>query len=211
MTWSKNAPLAFIPFVMFAFVFGIAYVGISSISTSSSNSSNVSVAPLVANPSTSCTTHFNYDNPNPISVLVIKSGTTGQICVSYSNGFNNTISLPSYITIYGACSSCDFNNATSSFQVSTTPDSVMFPQSANSETVSYTIKVPTNVTSGIYGVFLLQFCSLFPMVVVPNNASSVQLSVSEFSSWYPHTGSCPAQVLGAQLLGVSGFNVVTLT
>lgn len=163
-----------------------------------------------------CNTYFNYDSSNPISVLEITSGSTGKICVEYTNSLNNTISFPSYISVYEYNLSSSYPQLTpvSDFVVSATPSSVSFAPSTkpNNETeiVTYAINVPSNVTSGIYGIFLLQFCSLFPMVVAPSNASSVQLSASDFSSWYPHTGSCPDQVLSAKVLGVSGFNVISL-
>ncbi len=212
---SKRIALGFVPLIVIGLAFGI-YLD----SALSSTPSGVVYPgyPLVSN--SSCNTYFNYDSSNPISVLVIHSGSTGKICVEYANSFNNTISLPSYIAVYeynssgayGVCSTCSFNEVTPYFQLAASPTSVNFTPGVIpiNETVTYSISVPSNVTNGIYGVFLLQFCSLFPMVVVPNNASFVQLSSSDFSSWYPHNGSCPEQVLSAQLLGVGGFSVVSL-
>ena len=209
--WNKKIVVGFVPIIVISLMFGAYLDNVLS-------SSLIGTVPPSA-PS-SCNTYYNYDSPNPISVLVLSSGSTGTICVNYTNSLNNTISFSSYITVYeynssgnyGVCSSCNFDVVTSQFQVVASPSSVNVSSSPNpnnqTETVTYTIGVPTNITSGVYGIFLLQFCSLFPMVVVPSNASSVQFLSSDFSSWYPHTGSCPAQVLSAQLLGVGGFEVV---
>ena len=182
-------------------------------------------SPISVNPianGSSCHTPFNYGSSSPISVLVISSGSTGRICVEYSNTFHNLISDPSYISVYqynssgsyGVCPGCSLNTVTSLFELSASPDTVTFPgaDSPNSqrEMVEYTLSVPTNVKSGIFGISLFQFCSLFPMVVVSNSGTQAELTRSEFSSWYPHVGSCPAQLLSRNLLGVAGFQVVTL-
>ena len=207
----KGLAYSFIPLIVISAVFG-AYL---SITLNNSNGSLPTITPNIP-----CTTSFSYDSSNPISVLVISSGSTGKICVEYSNSLNNSISFSSYISVYeynssgsnGVCGNCDMNVVTSDFQVNATPNSVAFASSSTpnneKEIVTYTITVPSNITSGIYGVFLLQFCSLFPMVIVPGNSSVAQVNSSDFSSWYPHFGSCPAQVLSAQLLGVAGFRVV---
>jgi hypothetical protein len=141
--------------------------------------------------------------------------------VEYSDPLNNSVSFPAYARVYeynatgtyGVCESCLFNVVTS-IRVIASPSNVTFVSNADSndmiEDVTYTVIVPSNVTRGIYGIFLLQFCSLFPMVAVPNNSSMPTLGRSDFSLWYPHSGSCPAQVLSAKVLGVSGFRVVTL-
>ncbi len=171
--------------------------------------------PLVAaSPSNSCDTKFAYDSSHPIYVLVLQSGTTGQICVKYTNALNNSLSLPTYIKVF-QYNGGQLNEVTSNFHVNPSVASVSFAQSHNpsdeSEYVNYTITAPLGASGGVYGIFLLQFCSLFPVVVAPNGSLSVQLNSSEFSPWYPHIGSCPSQEVTAEVIGVGGFDVLPAT
>lgn len=196
--------MSFIPLALVLLIFG-AYLAMTFVSS----------APSLQSRNTQCSTTFDFNSGNPISVLTINSNSTGTICVKYSNLFNNYESNPSYISvyqfnssgIYGVCKNCDSNLVTREFQLSANPATVDLARSA-SEIVTYTIKVPSNITSGIFGVFLFQFCSLFPVAIVEQ--SGMQLSSSEFSYWYPHSGSCPAQFLNAKVLGVGGFQVQQL-
>ena len=167
-----------------------------------------------------CSTPFSYNSANPLSVLVATPGSTGQICVEYSNDLDNTEALPTYHTVYqynssgvyGVCAACSLNVVTS-IRVTPSQDIVSFSPSKNPSSeiayVTYTVTVPSNATKGVYGIFLLQFCSLFPVLVVPNGGGQVTADKADFTPWYPHYGSCPAQVLGAQVLGVSGFRIAT--
>jgi len=165
-----------------------------------------------------CNTGFQYDSSLPISVLVISSGSAGTICVSYSNAFNNEVSGPTYISVYqynitGKYESCPcytLNDVTSKFLVTSSPDAMTLTNPNQKETVTYSISIPSTVKSGIFGIFLSQFCSLFPMVIIPNGDSHVLLTRWDFSSWYPHTGSCPAQVVSSEVLGVGGFQVAKI-
>ena len=193
----------------------LAIASVGSYVVIASETGHGSPAP-VSSPASSCTAQPGYGlAASSTTVLVINSGSTGRICVKYTNSLNNTGSTQSYFTVYqynssggyGVCADCQFNVVTQEFGLTASPANfTYYPSSpAQSETVTYTISVPANVTSGVYGVFLLQFCSLFPVVVVPDSASGAQLNSSEFSSWYPHEGSCPAQFLTAQVLGVGGF------
>jgi hypothetical protein len=141
--------------------------------------------------------------------------------VEYVDSLNNSVSSPAYSGVYeynssvayGVCDSCVFN-VVSSIQVIASRSNATFAASANPtseiEDVTYTVVVPANVTSGIYGIFLFQFCSPFPLVVVPSSASTLRLSRSEFSPWCPHQGSCPAQMLSASVVGVGGFRVASV-
>lgn len=201
------AALGFVPIIVIALA--LAYYLAVSTSTNF-------ITPTSNSSGSSCSTPYTgYDTSNPITVLAISPGSTGTICIRYTNPFNNTGSITSYIRIYqynssgtyGVCSSCGFNIVTSEFDANASPSSVAYSPGQGPQDVTYKIGVPSNVTSGIYGIFLLQFCSLFPMVVEPINGSAMQLSSADFSSWYPHNGSCPLQFLNAQILGVSGFSV----
>jgi hypothetical protein len=189
------------------------------VTTSTAPSSSTTT---VQTPSSPCSEPFNYDSVNPLSVLVARPNSTGQICVEYANSLNNTESLPTYHDVYeynksgsyGVCPSCTLDVVTS-IRVIPSQSNVTFVPNGNpsDETtiVTYTVHFPSNVTEGVYGIFLLQFCSLFPVLVAnfPNGAGPVIIAKSDFTPWYPHQGSCPAQVLGAQVLGVSGFGVVS--
>jgi hypothetical protein len=194
----NDLALGFVPLIAVLLVFGI-YIGVTVVPGNPGIVETVSPTAL----SLGCSTNFHYDSSNPISYLRIASGSTGKICVEYSNNLHNNITLPSYISVYGTCSSCDFNVDTS-FEVNASQSSVSFPSSNETQIVVYTITVPSNVTRGIYGIFLLQFCSLFPMVVVANKSSRPWFPSSDFSSWYPHSGSCPAQFVNAKVLGIGG-------
>ena len=188
------------------------------------------IASWIANPSllspnglsSTCHFSFNYGHSFPISVLVISAGSTGRICVSYLNAFNNSISGPAYISVfqynstgrYGVCPGCIFDDVTSLFKPTSLPSTVTFSRSSDPgdqrEIVTYAIPVPPDLNSGIFGIYVTQFCSLFPMVVIPSGEAHVELTSSDFSSWYPHEGSCPKQVVNKRLLGVDGFRVVSL-
>jgi len=170
-----------------------------------------------ASPSNSCSTKFAYGSSHPIYVLVLRSGSTGKICVKYTNALNNSLSLPTYFKVFQISASANygggqFNEVTSNFHLDASASNVSFVQSSEpsgeSEFVNYTITAPQNASSGVYGIFLLQFCSLFPIVVAPYGSTPVRLSSSEFSSWYPHHGSCPAQEVTAGVIGVGGFDVL---
>jgi hypothetical protein len=168
--------------------------------------------------SSPCSVPFKYGS----DVLIATPGSIGQVCVQYRDSFNNSISLPTYRTVYeynasgvyGVCETCTFNVVTS-LRVMASQSAVAFVPSMNPSNeianVTYTITIPSNVTGGTYGIFLLQFCSLFPVIVTPNSGGPATIPKSDITPWYPHTGSCPAQVLGASVLGVSGFNVASLS
>jgi len=177
----------------------------------------ISTTATVQAPFSPCGEKFSYDTANPISVLMTNTNTTGQICVEYRNTLNNSVSIPTYTSVYeynksgsyGVCPSCSFNVVTS-IRVTASQSVVTFVPSASPSSevanVTYTITIPSNATKGIYGISLLQFCSLFPLVVSQNGGPVI--SKSDFASWYPHQGSCPDQMLEAQVLGVGGFSSV---
>jgi hypothetical protein len=145
--------------------------------------------------------------PQGIPVLVLDSGSSGVIAVTYVNALGNQIQDQQvYSSVYEP--SADFRVVIpASISVTPSPSTISFNQGDRnaSTTVLFRVSVATNVTSGIYGVFLYQFCTLFPMVI---GSSQTGLNASDFSYWYPHTGSCPAQIMSAQVLYFSGFRVV---
>ena len=170
----------------------------------------------VVAPSSPCNEPLAYDTSNPISVLIASPNSTGQICVAYSNSLNNTETLTTYSQVYEYNSS-NHNGCTlycfitvNSIHITASRSSVTFVPSASPsseiEVVNYNITIPSNATTGIYAISLQEFCTLFPMVVSHNGGPVI--SKSNFTSWYPHQLSCPAQVIGAQVLGVGGFGSV---
>jgi len=213
-SYSVNIGILYVSIVL-VIIFGVYLSNV----LGSSPSVGISQSPYSS--SSSCSSSFNYGSSNPISVLVASSNSTGTICVEYGNSLNNSVSFPAYPTVYeynrsgvyGVCGYCVFN-VVSSIRGVASPSNVTFVASANpdseAENVTYSIIVPSDVKSGVYGIFLPQFCSLFPLVVVPNSSSTLQLNRSEFSSWYPHEGSCPDQFLSALVVGVSGFQIALL-
>lgn len=208
-SFPKTAALGVIPVIVLSLIFGVYLSSVVTTTTSS-----VSVTTVSQSSSSSCSTSFPYDTSHPISVLVLTSGSSGTICVEYINSLNNSASFSSDITV-NSFSSGSAANVSSQFQVNASPSSLNFTPSANPsdevKTVTYTVSVSSNATGGIYGITLLQFCSPFPLVVVPSNSSSLMsLNSSEFSSWYPHEGSCPAQLVNSRVIGVGEFKVVSV-
>ena len=137
--------------------------------------------------------------------------------------FNNSVSSPTFTTIYeynssgvnGVCDSCNIR-ILRSIPIMASQDAVSFTPSPNPDSeiadVTYTIATPTNATAGVYGVFLFQVCSLFPMYIAPNGGVA-QINASELAQWFLQPGfhSCPGQDVGARVLGVSGFSVSTVS
>ena len=162
--------------------------------------------------STSVESYISYPNllsgpgPQGIPVLVLESGASGVIAVNYTNSLGNQIQDHVYSAVYEP--SANFRVVSpSSISITASPSTLVFSQGDRtaSTTVVFRVTVNSNVTGGIYGIFLYQFCTLFPFAV---GSSQTGMSASDFSSWYPHTGSCPAQVMSAQVLYFSGFRIV---
>jgi len=217
----RNEVAALVLVVLVAGSLGMGYLAGSS--NRQTATTTITVGTTVTVGTSSCSTPFNLTTPfnnnsanHPL--LVASAGTTGAICLEYSNTYNNSISDPIYFAVLqyfkggiaGVCTGPLCN--VKSIQVVASQRSVNFTPSANPsdeiEDVTYTVTIPSNVTEGAYGIQLYEFCSLFPLFVEPNNGS-VAIPTSEFTPWYPHTGSCEAQVVGARVLGVSGFTVLT--
>jgi hypothetical protein len=201
------APQNFIPIIVLLLSIGPLLTGVP----------NVMFGGAISPEPSGCTAHYSFGSINAIPVLVLRSGSTGTICIEYRNTLSNAISTSPYISVYeynssgvyGVCSGCIFNLVSSSFQLNALPGNISFTRGADSnnqsETIIYSLTVPENLTNGIYGVYILGFCNLFPMEIV-RGSLPLFLNASDFSSWYPHEGSCPAITMGTYVVGIGGFS-----
>ena len=142
-------------------VFVIIVVLIAAAMGTSAATVNHSQGTSIAQPGSSpCNVPYEYGS----DVLIATPGSIGQVCIQYRNSFNNSISLPTYRTvyeynasgIYGVCEACTFNVVTS-LRVMASQIAVAFVPSMNPSNeianVTYTITIPSNVTRGTYGIF----------------------------------------------------------
>ena len=138
-------------------------------------------------------------------VLVLDGGESGVIAVNYSNTLGNQVQDLAFSAVYEPSSNFE-TISQGSILITASPTMVSFNQGDRTEStvVLFRVSVASNVTGGIYDISLYQFCDLFPFVV---GSSQTGMSASDFSSWYPHTGSCPAQIMDARVLYYSGFRV----
>ena len=142
-----------------------------------------------------------------VPVLILEGGSPGEICVKYTNSWGSNGSSRVYSSISSPSGQNSFSEVSpGSISIIPTPSSIAFTSNGRNESqiVVYRLTVAANVSKGIYGLFLFQFCTLQPLVV---GASQYGLNGSEFP-WYPASGSCPAQFLQAQIIGVTGIRVV---
>ncbi len=142
-----------------------------------------------------------------VPVLILESGSSGEICIRYTNALANNISSPVYSGAYSVTGENSFSEVSpSSISIEPRPSSISFiPNNGiQSQVVVYKVTVAANVTSGIYGLFLYQICDLQPLMI---GTSQSGLNASDFS-WYPHNGSCPAQILQAQIIGLTSIKIV---
>ena len=162
----------------------------------------------------SCGTSYSYPT-NPISVLVATSGSIGSICVEYWDPYNNTVSFPVWHEVWQYNSSGKVSNPVSSIRVVPSVDNLTFEASANPmgefQSVTYTLIIPANVTGGIFRLNIPGFVQGFlPIVVVPNSSSLPQLNSSDTAEFGPCLGSCVYDPFEAAILGVGGFQIVSL-
>ncbi len=205
----KKKPIVSVALTIIVLLASAAYFNnvVSSITTPILHSSSSSAS--------TCGMSFDVGPAYPSSILVLSVEATGRICVEYRNSLNNSISLPTYIRVYRYNSSAPYGGQlvvdSEDFEVNASQSSVEFNRSSDpySEVanVIYSIRARSHAPVGVYGLFLLQFCDLFPVGIAPSDWSPVHFSRSDFSSWYPHNGSCPAIVTDFRVLGVSGFRV----
>jgi hypothetical protein len=143
-------------------------------------------------------------------VLVLNPGASGEICVTYTNDEGNQLSNETIYT--GVWTPTSQPAAVGLTEVSPhmisvipNPAAISFDQGARNQSVQvlFKVSVASDSTGGVYGLFLYQFCTLFPFAV-----GAQPLEANDFSSWYPHTGSCPAQIMGSEVTGVSGFQLI---
>jgi hypothetical protein len=140
-----------------------------------------------------------------VPVLVLGPGMTGTICVSYANSLGNNVSSEAYSDVY---TSPGLVPNASGVHVKPDPESLTFHpnDTADVSLVTYTVHASPDAASQAYGLGLWQICEVQPLYV---GNFSANLSPAEFP-WYPHGGSCPAQLVSARIVGHSGFTLVFL-
>ena len=151
-------------------------------------------------------TYQNASFPS-VPVLIMGSGSSGEICVRYTNPYGNNGSSRVYAAPYSPSGQNGFLEVSDgSISITPSPSSLTFASNDRngSQIVVYRVTVAANVSNGIHGLLLFGFCDLQPLVV---GTSQYGLNRGEFP-WYPHFGSCPAGILQAQIIGVTGIKVV---
>src|SRR5437867_2580599 len=130
-------------------------------------------------------------------VFFMKSDSTAKIFVEYTSELPNTGTMKSLSTVYvGKTNYTPFNSS----KVTITADSPSISLTQGSKTVVvYTITAKEEA-SGIYWISLAQICGVMPIAIDRANFS-VGLSEIPVPSGTMH---CPAQLLNAKILGISG-------
>lgn len=199
-------PGAVIPPLVVAII--VAYLGVGSLTVSGVNGP----LPPLGSPCGSAypPTTWRSVSSNPIPVLILDPGAHGEICVTYTNieGNGQSYAVGGAVWTPRPYPAAFTTINSSTISVTSTPATISLDQGARNESVAvvYTVSVAPSAPPGIYGIFLYQFCTLFPFAV-----GAQGMSAGEFSYWYPHTGSCPAQIMGSQVTGISGFRLVYVT
>ncbi|MGI0069814.1 MAG: hypothetical protein ACREAN_06125, partial [Nitrosopumilaceae archaeon] len=130
-------------------------------------------------------------------VFFMKSNSTAKIFVEYKSPFDNTGTMHSWSSVY--VGKTDFTPLTTSdVTISADPSSIPLTQGSDT-TVVYSITAKEGV-KGVYWIFLAQFCGVMPVAIDIDS-----LTISPFDIPV-HTGTmnCPAQLLDAKILGISG-------
>ncbi len=172
--------------------------------------------------SSPCDIHFRNYNTDSFydPILATNNGSTGKICVQLHNLWTGKYAQEiwgnAYITIYqynssatrhGVCPGCPFNEVSSLFQLSVSQNTSIL-QPGETRLLIYTVTVPPDTPSGVYGISIAGFCWLIPMVVHRGSLSDLHLTGLDFSEFFPPVLHCPADVGTAHLLGVSGLEQV---
>lgn len=129
-------------------------------------------------------------------VFFIKSNSTAQIHVQYTSEFENTGNVDTGGQFYFGNPHGFIPLDSSQITISSSPDHVSMSYGTNT-TVVYTISTK-NVTSGLYWIVLTQICGAIPVAIDMNSS---QITPSDIPVYSQH---CPAQVLNAKILGISG-------
>lgn len=131
-------------------------------------------------------------------VFFIKSNSTAQIHVRYTSEFENTGNVDTGGQFYSGNPHDFIPLDSSQITISSSPDHVSMNYGTNT-TVVYEISTK-NVTSGLYWIVLTQICGAIPVAI---DTTSSQITPSDIPVYSQH---CPAQVLNAKILGISGGN-----
>ena len=203
MNSGRKASFAFIAVVLF----GVAIVG----AVSAVEPRPYFTTPIEASPQR-CPQAYPPESSNRTSLpngteitqvafpaLVMSPGSTTTLCVDYANG---TYSGPAYSSVSiwngGRAQSQDVN-------VSASPADLFVSDGQNVD-IEYTLVAGPNST-GFYGLGLLQMCIPMPVAI---GYQASQVNSSDFPGFFDARFGCPAQVLGAQIVGYSGGSIAYL-
>lgn len=136
-----------------------------------------------------------------LAVLVMPENTTGQICINYSNNWNNFVQSQVYYNINRMSGGTVSSSGTSLPSISASPSEIYLYLGSN-QTVTYAINSGSN-TTGIYSVGTLQSCPGTPLAV---GYQGSQLNISDFSQFLG-IFNCPSIDLMSTVVGVSNIQV----
>jgi hypothetical protein len=130
-------------------------------------------------------------------VFFMKSNSTAKIFVEYKSPFDNTGTMNSWSSVY--VRKTDYTPLTTSdVTISADPSSIPLTKDSDT-TVLYSITAKGGV-KGVYWIFLAQFCRVMPVAIDIDS-----LTISPFDiPVQMGTMHCPAQLLDAKILGISG-------
>lgn len=201
----RKASLAFIAVVLF----GVAIAGAVSVSqphpyfTTPIPQTSPQGCPQAYPPQTSNRTSL----PNGTEItqvafpaLVVSPGSTTILCVDYGNG---TYSGPAYNSV--STWNGERPQGGQDVSVSASPADLFISDGQNVD-IEYTLVAGPNST-GFYGLGLLQMC--FPVPIAIGYEPS-QVNSTDFPGLFGARFGCPAQVLGAQIIGYSGGSIAYL-
>jgi hypothetical protein len=136
-------------------------------------------------------------------VFTMSPASTMALCVNYGGSFDNGHSGPAYNSAYDWGSGGQLQPA-QTITTSASPAAISIGQ-GQSTTVEYTVAAAQNAT-GFYGLVVLQLCGPIPLAI---GQESSQINSSDFPGLFGPR-SCPAQILGARIVGYTGANIAYL-
>lgn len=131
-------------------------------------------------------------------VFFMKSNSSAKIFVEYTSRLHNTGTMNSWSRVYTVNATNYTPLTTSDVAISASPLSIPLTEGSDT-TVVYTVTAKEGI-KGVYWLSLAQFCGLMPIAI---DIDSSHLSPSDIPV-FTGSRSCPAQMLDAKILGISG-------
>ncbi|MDE1766801.1 MAG: hypothetical protein KGI27_11100 [Thaumarchaeota archaeon] len=131
-------------------------------------------------------------------VFFMKSNSSAKIFVEYTSRLPNTGTMNSWSRVYIVNATNYTPLTTSDVAISGSPLSIPLTEGSDT-TVVYTVTAKEGI-KGVYWLSLAQFCGLMPIAI---DIDSSHLSPSDIPV-FTGSRSCPAQMLDAKILGISG-------